>query len=209
MAFVASFVSNRRTALFSAGFEHRCQKPRPRFIRPLITCHVPLRVGPVDEGVIVRSFEEQACKVRLMAALEQDLRGQWASPLSLNFDLFSAGIRFTDPMSRLEGKAQYRGMLWSIGLLLRLLFRPGTAQFRLESCSLEPGDAECPEGRILTRFHSTARTRWGRHSMVICGTDRFWLSREPCSEYGLRISYHESIWDQTATEVRNEFFRRG
>lgn len=207
MAFVASSSGLPWGAPCRAA-GHALQRRAGHPIFSPVSCRVPLRVGPVTEDVIVTSFKEQASKEALMVALENDLRDQWTRPSTLNFDLFAPDVQFSDPMTNIRGRAQYRGMLLSIPLLLKLLFKAGTARFELTSCALEPGDVACPDGFIVTRFQCKARTRWGQSDVVISGTDRFWLAQERRAAHGYCITYHQSTWDQTAKEVRAAFYRR-
>jgi hypothetical protein len=151
-------------------------------------------------------------KRRILDTLRRDLVRQYDAPWTIDFSIYSDRVRFTDPVTRLPPNLLlYKGMIFVIAAIIAVLFRPTSARFIVESCDLESGDEECPNGRIITRFRTIASTRWSSPSsppLLISGTDRFWLEKDSRSGEP-RISYHESSWDQTPEQVKNDFLHVG
>lgn len=87
-------------------------------------------------------------------------------------------------------------MILTIGLIVYpLLFRKGSASFQLYECGLvEDGK------KIRTRFESRGTTKWGKE-VVISGVDHFWFA-----ENSYRIGRHQSEWDQTPGQLREDMF---
>lgn len=131
----------------------------------------------------------------------------------MDFGLYGRTILFTDPLTRLRGVINYTGMIWTIAVVARVLFRPETVSFELEGCEVvqaEEGEETGEEGcgvYVRTRFVTKGETRWsgrGSDPVVISGTDKFHLT----SEHD-KITWHESAWDQTPAVVKQAFLRRG
>lgn len=159
-----------------------------------------------------------AAAERVAQLLKRDLPLQYTSPQAMDFSIYDRRLLFTDPMTRLEGKLNYRGMIWTIAFMSRLLFRPSTVSFELAECRVvlrndevvynakEAGDSG--GAYVLTRFTTKGETRWaslGSRPVVISGCDKFHLS----SSSQPHILWHESSWDQAPQRVIDSFFRRG
>lgn len=213
-----------------------CSIPRLGTIRPAVaTLSMPSFVHPPAQafGATPRPFGHGASKCRLslrrqlsMAIspapaeqvaelLKRDLPLQYSDPQKLDFSVYERDVRFTDPMTSIEGKLSYRGMIFTIAIMARTLFRPSTVSFELPECKIVNDDkteaADDPNNSsnayILTRFITKGETRWsspGSAPVVISGWDKFHLSSSLD-----KIRWHESAWDQTPQEVKERFFRKG
>lgn len=125
----------------------------------------------------------------------------------MDFSVYAPDVRFTDPMTSLRGRLAYRGMIWTIALLARVLFVPATVTFTLaEDPRVVDDGGDDGSGYVLTRYATSGKTRWAGAAtppLVISGVDKFHLS--PATR---RICWHESAWDQTPAQVKDAFFRR-
>lgn len=83
-------------------------------------------------------------------------------------------------------------MILTIGLLIRLFFKNGSADFELTSCELTE-DAT----KVRTTFSTSGITRWGAR-VHLSGVDYFWLRQYPPDS--VKIVRHQSIWDQHADD---------
>lgn len=148
-------------------------------------------------------------KLKLMETLKTDLLRQYDAPLEMDYSIYANDVLFTDPMTTLpKSRLLYKGMIATIAVIIKLFFRPGSATFELERCELVDGDAEHPDGRIVTRFRTSGTTRWASPStppFVISGEDSFWIVERSGMPI---ISHHESMWDQTPEDVIEAFKRR-
>jgi Uncharacterized conserved protein (DUF2358) len=150
---------------------------------------------------------------RIADALKRDLPRQYDRPQTMDFSIYDRRILFTDPMTRLKGWLNYAGMIWTIAVLARVVFRPSTVSFELSECCVDgmsTGDdnvkADTGCEIVRTRFATKGETRWASSTtppLVISGTDRFHVSLKTG-----KITRHESLWDQTPDEVKDAFFTR-
>lgn len=151
--------------------------------------------------------------LKIVNTLRKDLPQQYDKPFQLDFSVYDRHIEFTDPVTRLpRSRLLYKGMLYSISLVVRLLFKRGSVAFELDECNLisERQGESC--GRIHTKFRTYGRTRWQSEDaplFAISGEDDFWLAESSDkSDQSVKINYHESMWDQTPEEVNRAFWRR-
>lgn len=150
---------------------------------------------------------------RIVDTLRKDLPAQYNQPFHLDYSIYDRGIRFTDPLTKLPpSRLLYKGMLVTIAVIVRLLFKHNSVRFDLQEIEFQGPDAECPHGKIRTKFRTVGRTRWQNTKaapFIISGEDRFWLGEcKRGREHELRIIYHESLWDQSPGDIGKAFLRR-
>ncbi|CAN0408867.1 unnamed protein product [Pylaiella littoralis] len=133
-------------------------------------------------------FEETV--QRLARTLEEDLPLQYEKPQDLS--IFDDGVEFQDPVTSLRGKLLYRGMLFFTLLFFRVACRPGSSYFTVTAI-------DRPARRtIRTVWETGAATAWNGRELFISGVDTFTVGDDG------RISRHDSAWDQTWEQVRQQ-----
>lgn len=85
-------------------------------------------------------------------------------------------------------------MIFTIALIVKILFKMGQVKFSLQKCELEKTGA-----KIATRFETTGVTKWGS-TVQISGDDCFWFK-----ENTAKIIRHQSAWDQVPKQVFEDF----
>ena len=134
----------------------------------------------------------------IVKKLAADLPTQYAAPLAMDWSIYNARITFDDPLTKLSGLFLYKSMIMFLALTVRFCFKDGTAQFLLHSCELTDD-----ERKIRTTFTTRGTTKWGAN-LVISGEDYFWLDQDD-SRGKVTIVRHQSMWDQTSSEIWRSF----
>lgn len=137
--------------------------------------------------------------------LKEDLPRQYDG--EINWDVYSDNVVFVDPVTRLQGKFLYRGMIGTIRALSMTIFQTGTS-FVLHSIDEVDANASTtsqfsprkleinifPERALRTVWATKAQSRWGT-DLFISGDDIFRFDKN-----GLIIT-HESAWNEDPTIV--------
>lgn len=85
-------------------------------------------------------------------------------------------------------------MILTILVVIKSLFKNGTAQFVLNDCELTEDGS-----KVRTTFYTSGTTKWGAN-IVISGEDYFWFANG-----SRQIVRHQSSWDQTPEELFQSF----
>ncbi|KAJ8904986.1 hypothetical protein NDN08_001498 [Rhodosorus marinus] len=128
------------------------------------------------------SNDKKAKVEEAIFALRTDLPRQYDAVFSLDFSIFADDVTFDDPWTKIRGKLNYRGMLYTLAAIKAVFF--SDAVFDLSSCELAEDDT-----KIRTRWLTKGRLRLIDREISLSGTDYFHLDDEG------QIVRHESLWD--------------